>query len=247
MKITWFLLLVLSCSSFPVKAQDDAKLERIHWEKELSKPTTLVFKNNYGNIRLRSTDDQKLVFHAVAQDSEQHRIQLAFDEQSDQIYAEVIFNNSEHLPKDHRLDAVIIVPSLLQLDIQIEGGDLSSKGLKSPVKATSSNSNITIKSSQSVDLFSQNGDINFYAKSGKKATKHQLKSHKGDINVYYLTQSSNAFKTVAGTEPSSNDAELLQSQVQTGRMTVFGDVEASNQFNLQTDTGFIRLINQKNQ
>lgn len=247
MKPFFLLMLFLVVTPINAVADNNEKLARIHWEKDLETTTTLIFKNHYGDIRLRSTEDQKLVFHAVGQDSKKHKIELNFDESNNQIYAEVKFSNDAQLPADHRLDAVIIVPSLLNLDIEIEHGELSSKGLKSQVIAKSVNSNISIKSAKNVDLFSQNGDVTFYAKPSKKETSHQLKSHKGDVNAYFLDKTDNQFTTIAGTDSSSNDASLLSSLVKDGRKHIFGQTKAKHQFKLQTDTGYIRIINQKHQ
>ncbi len=230
-----------------VVASQPAALERIHWEKHISKPTTLIFKNHHGHIRLRSSADEKLVFHAVAQSSKQHEVRIDFKESDGLIEAEVLFKNAEDLPDDHRVDAVIVVPSVLSLDLDIARGQLTSKGLKSVIKARSIDSDIKIKTTEAVDLFSQNGDIHLTAKNNPNPTQHLLKSHKGDVNVYVHQDSENTFKTTSGTATSSNDASLIESMRKAGRSVFFGSEKAHRQFDIQTDTGFIRLIKQKHQ
>lgn len=230
-----------------VMASQPAALDRIHWEKDISAPTTLVFKNHHGDIRLRSTKEKTVVFHAVAQDSKKHEVKIDFKESSGRIEAEVVFKDEANLPEDHRVDAVIIVPAALSLEIDIERGQLSSKGLKSAIKARSVNSNIQIKTTGSVDLFSQNGDIHFTAKSNPNPTQHVLKSHQGDVNVYVHKDSENTFKTTSGTATSSNDAALIASMRKKGRSELFGAEQAPRTFEIQTDTGFIRIIKQKHQ
>lgn len=222
-----------------------AQTERIHWETDINEASTLVFKNHYGNIRLRKTDDQRLVFHAVAQASNAHSVAVDFIENGNHIEAQVVFNNAENLPNDHRLDAVLIVPKQLALDIEIENGELSSKGLNNTIKARSQKSHMTLKTSHSVDLFSKTGDITLYAKSAAEPNKHAIQSHTGDVNVHVLTKSNAAFTAISGQEISSNDPKLLMTLSQKGRVKHFGNPEAKQHFKLQTDTGHIRIITTK--
>lgn len=243
----WFLLLCLPAQAVPAEAVE-VELKRIHWEKQIAGQTRLVVSNQYGDVRLRSVEkDDDLVLHAVAQDSKLHQASVDFAETDDKIVATVNFVNAEKMSDKHRLDLAIMLPKGLDLEIEIEKGDLSSKKLYNNIKARSQFANLSLKSTGSMDLFTKNGDIDCHAVPAKANRQHQLKTHKGDIDFYYLANDRPFVRVTAGRETTSNSVKLLESRQREQRTNLFGNQEqAKQQVSIQSDTGSVRLIEYKN-
>ena len=177
----------------------------------------------------------------MAQFSKGHEITLDYQQSENQISATVVLSNPKNLAGNERFDLVLVVPELVSLDIDIEGGKLSSKGLESAIKVRSERSDIQVKTSKAVDLFSKQGSIDLSIKTSDIKIQNIVQTHKGSVNVSYLTGMP-YFEAITGRFTTSNSASLLQSLKKQGRSAFYGDKKDNRHIHIKSDTGQVSLI-----
>jgi len=142
-----------------------------------SQPTTIKIINHYGDIRIRKADDGQFIYHGVAQSQKNQQVVLDFQQNKNQITAIVRFSPSGKATNMNRFDLALIVPDLVTLDIEIEGGNLTTKGLASAIKVRTDDANIQIKTSKAVDLFSKHGNVDLSIKPIDTKTQSTIQTH----------------------------------------------------------------------
>ncbi len=162
-----FLLPVLSVAYIETAAATEKtghQMERFSKAVTISQPTTIKIINHYGDIRIRKADDDQFIYHGVAQSQTNHQVVLDFQQNKNQITAIVKYSPPGKTTNLDRFDLALIVPDLVTLDIEIESGNLTTKGLASAIKVRTDDANIQIKTSKAVDLFSKHGNVDLLRK-----------------------------------------------------------------------------------
>lgn len=236
---TLLVLLVLWGNSHA--AEMAHSMERFNKTVIIDKPTRVKIVNHYGDIRIRKADDEQFIYHGVAQSQVGQKMTLDYQQSAGQIIAIVKLSNPEKTTYLERFDLALIVPELVTLDIEIEGGNLSTKGLKSAVKVRSEKANIQVKTSKPVDLFTKAGFIDLNIKLIDINVQNKVQTHKGHVNVsYYGGMPYFAINT--GNFVTSNSATLLKSLKHEVRTAIYGDTEDNRHIQIKTDTGQVSLI-----
>ena len=242
MKSIYILLLsLLLMVSISWAEQNQHQMERFTKKVEISQPTTIKIINHYGDIRVRKADDDQFIYHGVAQSQVNQQVVLDFKQNKNQITATVKYsslNKTNHLD---RFDLALIVPEMVSLEIEIEGGNLTTKGLASAIKVRTDDANIQIKTSKAVDLFSKHGNIDLSIKPIDNKTKSTIQTHQGYVTVlYYVDMPRVEINT--GKYVTSNSVPLLKSKSTQGRTHFYGDTNNNHYIKIKTDTGQISLV-----
>ncbi len=232
-------LLLITSTCFAETATH--QMERFTKQVPIDKPTLVKVNNPYGDIRIRKADDGLFIYHGVAQSQHSQAVTLDFKQDKDQIIATVKYSDPENTNHLDRYDLALVVPPLVSLEVEIEGGDLSTKGLDSAIKATSESSNIKVKTSGPVDLFSKNGKIELSLKNTKQPIKSTIKTHVGHVSVIFYDDMPR-FEINTGSHVTSNSAPLLKSLSKVKRTAYYGDSENKHHLMITSDTGQISLI-----
>ncbi len=236
-------LLILMLFFGAAKAAEKPKhqMERFTRDVEIKKPTKIKIVNHYGDIRIRKADDDLFIYHGVAQSQPSQKVTLDFQQQDGEITAIVNYSDPEKTNHTDRFDLALIVPELASLDIEIEGGELTTKGLNSAVKVRSTNSDIQVKTPKAVDLFSKNGAIEWTVNSLKDKSESNIQTYKGAVTIFYL-ENMPGFEIITGNHVASNSSKLLMSQKKIDRLKQYGDKDSAHQIKIKTDLGPITLI-----
>ncbi len=240
MKIYLFLSLVLLANSSNA-SESTHSMERFNKTVSIVKPTHIKIVNHFGDIRIRKADDDVFIYHGVAQFSQGQEMTLDYQYEGNQITAIVKLSDREKATNLERFDLALVVPELVTLDIEIEGGKLTSKGLKNAVKVRSNQSDIQLKTSKAVDLFTKSGSIDLSIKSSDNKIQNEVKTYSGSVMVSYYGGTPH-FKAIAGNFITSNSAPMLQSLKKQGRAVFYGDQEDNRHISVKTDTGLISMI-----
>jgi hypothetical protein len=237
------VLLVLLCISTPLFAVDQSiTLERLHYEKDVSEIKTIKIINKFGDIRIRKSDQDNFIFHGVSQFSKTYQAELITKLSDNQLLITVEYPKLPASDSLERVDVALIVPSYIELDIEIEKGDLSIKKVKNSIKARSKNSNFTIKSSNAIDLYSHNGDINLTLVNHKTPQSIKLQTQKGDVDLNYHKDQTPSVQIISGGSTTSNSVTMLQNKKKNKRVTSYKDSKSFDRVEIQSDTGSIQLI-----
>ncbi len=235
--------LTLSFISFITIASDSTiKLERLHYDKNIESVKLVKIYNKYGDIRIRKTKQDHLTYLAVSQYSDNHKAKLYSTIEDSTLTLEIKYDKPPLTNALERVDVAIIMPGHVTLDIEIEKGNLSSKKIKNKVIAKSQDSNISIKTSNSVNLFSKLGNINLTLIPDKKSKDINLKSHQGNIRINYHTKQPPKVDVISGGVTTTNSIDLLRSQKKQNRTKIYNPKNSFGNASIQTDTGDIQLI-----
>ncbi|MCX7553255.1 hypothetical protein OS175_05150 [Marinicella sp. S1101] len=222
-------------------SDNEHSIERFSESVIIKTPTKAKIVNPYGDIRIRKADDEEFIYHGVAQSSAEQEVKFSFTHENGVITASVQYSNPEQLSPQDRYDLAIVVPAGVELDIDIERGRLSSKGLDNVVKVQSKTSDITLKTSQAVDLFTETGDISLTVKGSDKNVNSTIQSYQGRVTVMY-NQQMPLFQVKTGNHITSNSVALLQTKTQSQRTQLMGQKNANKTIQITTDSGAINLI-----
>lgn len=235
------LLLTLLIGSANAAEKPKHQMERFTHDVEIKQPTKIKIVNHFGDIRIRKADDDLFIYHGVAQSQSFQKVTLDFQQKDGEITAIVNYSVPEKINHTDRFDLALIVPELVSLNIEIERGNLTTKGLNSSVIARSTNSDIQVKTAKFVDLFSKKGAIELTVKSSEDKSESNIQSHQGAVTVFYH-KNMPGFEVITGNHVASNSSKLLLSQKQKDRTKLYGDKKSSHQIKIKTDSGPINLI-----
>ena len=241
---TIFTLLLLTVSIFcSVSTAEKAEhqIERFSQTVSISEPTTIKIINHYGDIRIRKADDDQFIYHGVAQSQASQQVSLDFQQNKSQITAVVKYSSPDKTTDLDRFDLALIVPDLVTLDIEIEQGNLTTKGLASAIKVRTNDANIQIKTSKAVDLLSKHGDVELSIKATDAKTQSTIQTYEGAVTVLYY-EAMPRFEVNTGKYITSNSVPLLNSGSIQGRTQLYGDSNNNYYIKIKTDTGQVSLI-----
>ena len=217
-------------------------LERLHYEENVSLIKKIKIINKFGDIRIRKSDQDEFIFHGVSQFSTTYQAKLNTKQLDDQLLVTVVYPKLPVNDSLVRVDVALIVPNYIELDIEIEKGHLSSKKIKNIIKARSKNSNMSIKSSNAVDLYTHNGDISFTLVNHKIPQSIKLQTQKGDIDLNYHINQTPSVQIISGGSTTSNSVAMLNNKKKDKRITNYNDSNSFDRVEIQSDTGSIQLI-----
>jgi len=240
---TKIVTLILLCISTQLFSRDDTiTLERLHYEKDVSEIKKIKIVNNFGNIRIRNTDQDNFVFHGVSQFSKTYQAQLIAEQSNNQLFISLKYINSPAIDSLERVDVALLVPKYIELDIEIDKGHLTTKKIKNIIKVRSQYSHLTVKSSNAVDLYSYNGDINLTMLNRNEPKSLKLQTQKGQINLNYHKKQTPSVSIISGGTTTSNSVAMLKNKKKNKRTTYYKDKKSFDRVEIQSDTGSIQLI-----
>jgi hypothetical protein len=232
----------LCISTQLIAVNEEITLERLHYEKDVSEIKKIRIVNKFGNIRIRKSDQDNFIFHGVSQFSNAYKAQLITKQSDNQLLITVEYPKLPDNDSLERVDVALIVPNYIDLDIEIEKGDLSSKKIKNSLKARSKLSNFTIKSSNAVDLYSHNGDVSLTLVKHKTPKSIRLQTQKGNIKLTYHNKQAPGVEIISGGSTTSNSVAMLKNKKKIKRLTSYKDSKSFDNVTIQSDTGSIQLI-----
>ena len=241
--ITLFLMMIAHLSYATQDTQ--YSLDRFHYEKEINPQWTLFIDNPYGDVRIRSAPNDTLVIHAVYQKIGENPLipEMKQYQNNSEIHFDFTYPE-DSIPErlqDGRIDVAVIVPENMLMDIHIERGTLRAKGLNNAIKAYSDASNMLLKTSGNIDVYTRTGDINLHLP--KNTVSHsKLTTSNGNIDVSFL-ENSIAFDVTTTASISSNDINLLKSRVVNKHHQILTIGNPVQKMTIRSDAGQVRLIN----
>ncbi len=237
-----FLLFFIS---FNTHAQN-IEVQRLNYStQDLSSIDKVVVKNSYGDIRIRQTKQESIVYHAVSQFSKQHKANL-FDSVKDKtLFLEIRYPNPPSSDSKERVDAVIILPKEIQLQVIIEKGNLSTKTIGNELNIQSEHSDINVKTTNSANIFTKTGNIKFSKIPNKASKSIELKTYSGTIRVDYVAKNIPRADVITGSIVTSNSVRFLKNKTIKNRTQRFRPAKAFGMFKVQSDTGLIHFIEHK--
>ncbi len=227
------------------------ELVRLDWEGKAISGSTLVLDNRWGDIHLRQTGGDIVTFHAVMQKiGERPKTgELKVEQSEDKITLLVSYPEDQRPDnvKDGRVDAALLVPFGVNIEVLADRGKVSSKTMESRIKVTAVDQLVSLKSASSVDIDSRAGEIDIQfiprAEGDSYNGRGRIKTILGDINIRYYPDMAIRFEMLSGRSKTTNDLELLRNRELTGRYVNMHTGVNPETLTLQSDTGYIRLIN----
>lgn len=227
------------------------ELVRLDWEETVAAGNTLVVDNRWGDIHLRQTGATAVTYHAVMQKiGKQPKVgELIAERADDVVTLKIVYPEGQQPanPQQGRVDAAVLVPYGVNLEIIAEHGKVSSKTMENPVKITAVNQPISLKSASSVNISANEAevDIQFVPRKGENEShdRGRIQTLTGDINIRYYPDMAMRFEMLSGRPKTTSDLELLRNRKLIGRQVIMHTGENPEKLYLQSDTGYIRLVN----
>lgn len=228
------------------------ELIRLDWTEQLTPGATLVLDNRWGDIRLRQIDGSGAAnLHAVMQKIGRSPkvATLKANREGDRVTLLIAYPDDQR-PASHqegRVDAALLVPYGIQVEVIAEHGSVSSKSMDSPIKVTAVDQPVSLKTASSINITTNKGEVNVQFISRKETDKQLNRGHIqtifGDINVRYYPKMPISFDMLSGHPKTTNDLNLLSSRKIHERRIYMETGHNPENLSLQSDTGYIRLIN----
>jgi hypothetical protein len=238
-----FVIILNLLTAYAAVAEEPAvnPMERFNKSLTINQATQIKVINRYGDIRIRKADDDQFIFHGVAQSQAGQSVSLDFQQDKDQVVFEVKYSDPETTNHLDRFDLALVVPALVSLDIEIEGGNLSTKGLGSAIKVRSDSANLQVKTSGPVDLYTKGGGIELSLKPSTEKIQSKIQTHQGPVSVIFYDDMPR-FEINTGNHVTSNSVPLLKSLSTAQRTAYYGDINNHHHLSVTTDTGHISLV-----
>ncbi|WP_223786951.1 hypothetical protein [Marinicella meishanensis] len=241
-KNTLILVLTLFMAGLAQAEEPAAKpLERFTKNITIQQATQIKIINHYGDIRIRKADDDQFIFHGVAQAQASQQVSLDVQQDKDLTVFTVQYSDPANTNQLDRFDLALVVPPLVALDIEIENGKLSTKGLGSAVRVRSDSADLQVKTSGPVDLYTKQGAIELSIKPVTSKIQSQIQTHQGVVSVIFYDDLPR-FEINTGSHVTSNSVPVLQSLSTQQRTAYYGDINNNHHLSVKTDTGQISLI-----
>lgn len=235
------ILLLLTAHLAVAEEPTSNPMERFTKNLTINQATAIKIINHYGDIRIRNADDDQFIFHGVAQSQVDQKVSLDFQQDKEQVVFTVKYSDPESTSHLDRFDLALVVPPSVSLDIEIERGQLSTKGLGSAVKVRSDSADLQVKTSGPVDLYTKHGSIELNLKPAKQKIQSKIQTHQGPVNVIFYDNMPR-FEINTGSHVTSNSVPLLKSLSTEQRTAYYGDINNNHHLSVTTDTGHISLI-----
>ncbi len=227
------------------------ELVRLDWEETVTAGDTLVVDNRWGDIHLRQTGATAVTYHAVMQKiGKQPKVGELIAERADGVVTLKIAYPEDQQPaspQEGRVDAAILVPYGVNLEVIAEHGKVSSKTMESPVKITAVDRPISLKSASSVNISANEAEVDIQfvpRKDGDDSLgRGRVQTITGDINIRYYPEMAMRFEMLSGRPKTTSDLELLRNRKLVGRQVIMHTGQNPETLSLQSDTGYIRLVN----
>lgn len=227
------------------------ELVRLDWNATLKSGDHLSVINPWGNINVRQNKAPDATVHAVMQvigeDGGQANLQLTT---TDGQYTLEFIYPQDNAPDDvteGRIDVALLLPENVSVSIQGDRGKIASKTVHVPLTVSATDQPVSIKTSNSLEISSSGGNLEVHLlqdpNNAVAASRANFKTISGDVNIRYYPDVQLAFAMISGRNKTTNDLSLLQSRQLDGRRVLMQHNNASETVNIQTDTGYIRLIN----
>lgn len=224
-------------------SDEEYTIDRLEWEKSFKKKAIVQIQNPYGNVYIKKSNDETLVFHAVAQNhtSRDNKAKLDVSKTSNGFINLKIKLDHDTLVEKERIDVAILVPKNVELVIEMKGDHFNAKKLNSPVKLVTQSTDIKISTNAHFDIFTKSGEIDLTITNNSNLQTSKAQSHSGDITIHYR-KSKPYFNILSGQLVASNSAQLLLSKIKKGRNKYFNTPDISSTINITSDSGRITLI-----
>lgn len=242
LKFFIFNLCLIFYTSFAYSAEEYT-IDRLDWEKSFKNKAVVHIQNLYGNVYVKKSNDETLVFHAVVQNhiSRNKKAKLDVLEKNDAFIDLKLKLSQGTVIDKERIDVAILVPNNVELVIEMKGNQFKAKKLKSSIKLITQSTDIQISTNAHFDIFTKSGKIDLTVSEEANLQTSVVQSHSGNITVHYR-KSKPYFNIVSGHRVVSNSAQLLLSKTREGRNKHFNSPDTSSTIKITSDSGRITLI-----
>lgn len=182
-------LLVCWWFAYGCLAQDGWLTERIEWEGSITPGTVIELVNEYGDIRVRGTNEMMLYLSAMVQSDSGDSVKIEFDIQQTegrvQIHTVYPGSDDQTLKQGglRRSDVTLFVPFGSPFEARTGKGLIEAKGLKSDVTLRSHSGRIFFRTEGRAQVSTYQGDIVGVLRRVDESQPSQLESVIGSISV----------------------------------------------------------------
>lgn len=151
--------------------------------------------NNFGDLRLRATDDDELMVVAASQYSLLDDVRPVVDisEDADGVRVNVRFpspggEGPDLTPAEigkRRVDLAVIIPGRGEVEVESLDGLVEAKGVRGPVAVRSRSGSVRMIARNDLDLWSEHGPVEVYFKAIETFPELAVETLTGDIRVEF--------------------------------------------------------------
>ena len=241
------LLLLAAAANAAVPVPASFTLERF---EHASKPPAggVVLINPWGDVRVKQGATDEVLFNAVMQLIGDEPLRGEFEHriEGDRLVLELRYPESGRpaTPSQGRIDAGIILPSGVPLEIHADRGRVMTKTLDSPLTIRAIDGAIDAKTRSRVDIETHDGPVRLVVRPGEPARDiGRISSSRGDIELQFARDVPMVIDAGTGASITTNDPDLLTTRREQGRRSMFGDDPEASRIRLDSDSGRLLLVN----
>ncbi|MCH2170174.1 DUF4097 domain-containing protein [Myxococcota bacterium] len=168
---------------------DEFRVDDFQWTGDLSPSQVLRVHNPFGDIRARSSGDDRLSVAAMIQRFSRDQTDARIEIHQDRTPVEIeIHYPSATRPgpdgrKRGRIDLALLVPPGVRLEISTDHGNIEAKGVDRPLLTHSQSGDLRVSTSRPVDARTGSGRINATLRSPDPGEPDRFATQTGDIRV----------------------------------------------------------------
>lgn len=208
----------------------------------------VVVINPWGDVRVRqgATDDARfnavmqLIGESPSRGTFEHRIE------NDRLVFELSYAEDQRPAStaDGRIDAGLILPPGVPLEIHTDRGRVLSKTLDSPLTVRATDAAVEAGTRSEVDIETRNGPVRLQVRPGPRSDGlGRIASSRGDIEVQFARDVPIAISARTGASLTTNDPDLLASRDFRDGRSYLGDSDQHPELRLDSDSGRLIVVN----
>jgi hypothetical protein len=169
-------------------AAEDFNVHGFRWQGRLAEGGLIEVTNLYGDIRVRTTRDDRVQLLATIQKIglRQDDVEVVVDERNDGLHIKV-FHPSEQIETQPgykgRVDVSLLVPSSAALEARTSFGLLEARNLAGPLTARTETGDVEVLSTGDIRVTTRDGNIAAWLRPGTRSGPVLLESISGAISL----------------------------------------------------------------
>ena len=245
--------LLLACLipvvSVTVAADQTPEFELQRFEHATKPPAGgVVVINPWGDVRVRQGASDDARFNAVMQLIGDSPFHGTFDHriEDDRLVFELSYPADQRpaTAADGRIDAGLILPPGVPLEIHTDRGRVLSKTLDSPLTVRATDAAVEAGTRSEVDIETRNGPVRLQIRPGpRSAGLGRIASSRGDIEVQFARDVPIAVSARTGASLTTNDPDLLAGRVHRDGRSQLGAADRHPEIRLDSDSGRLIIVN----
>ncbi len=187
--LAFFSVRVAVTSAGELAAQPEVWIESPRWVVDLPEDSTLTISNPLGDVRGRSSGDDKLlvvgIIQRLAPDQDDGEVLISSSE--GEVVVRTVYPSASELAQDGRpngrIDLSVLVPAGRSMDVETRHGLIEIKGIKRDLKVRTGSGRLRVTTGLALSAQTESGELRVVLKNPTVAHPARLATETGELRI----------------------------------------------------------------